>query len=176
MEPLGRISVVTSYDHDRTKTDTARWMPVHPAVKPLLNEWKLGGWARTYGRMPEPTDLVVPTPSEPRRKGRIRAVGSMLDDGWIWKRLRRDCDALGIPRRRSHDLRRTFITLAIGDGADENLLRRGTHAAPRHVMGLYNSVQWRTLCAQVQKLQMNRGPNLQQSLGPASRNTSERHD
>jgi integrase len=139
-ETLGRISVVTSYDHDRTKTDTAPWMPVHPAIKLLLNEWKLGGWVRTYGRMPEAADLVVPTPPEPQRKGRIRAVGSMLDDGWIWKRLRRDCARSAFtPRRRVHDLRRTFITLAIGDGADENLLRRGTHAAPRHVMGLYNS-------------------------------------
>lgn len=153
-ETLGRLAVTTSYDNGRTKTDTARYMPVHPSIKPLLNEWKLGGWARAFGRTPEPTDLVVPTPPEPRRKGRIREVGSMLDDGWIWKRAQKDCAALRIPKRRVHDLRRTGITLYVADGADSNLLKRGTHAPPRAVMDLYTSVEWATLCREVAKLKL----------------------
>jgi integrase len=80
-EPLGRIAVVTSYDHDKTKTETERWMPMHPAIAPLLAEWRLSGWARTYGRTPDPGDLVVPVPPEPRRKGRVRAVATMLNKG-----------------------------------------------------------------------------------------------
>jgi predicted ATPase len=70
----------------------------------------------------------------------------MLDDGWICKRAQKD-------------LRRMFITLAIEDGADENLLRRATYAAPRHVMGLYNSPQWRTLCRKLMKLNLRQSTN-----------------
>jgi len=77
-------------------------MPIHPAIKPLLAEWKLSGLAKTYGNAPEPTDFVVPTPPEPKRKGRIRVVESMLDDGWIWKRLRKDCAAP--PEKRANQL------------------------------------------------------------------------
>lgn len=156
VEPLGRIAVVTSYNHDKTKTETERWMPVHAAVAPLLAEWRLSGWVRAYGRTPEPGDLVVPVPAEPKRKGRVRTVGTMLNKDWIWKRLRWDCDTLGIRRRRVHDLRRTGISLAIEDGADELILKRGTHAPPRHVMALYTSVQWKTLCREVAKLALDR--------------------
>jgi integrase len=170
-ETLGRLAITTSYDTGRTKTDTSRYMPVHPSVRSLLNEWKLGGWARTYDRVPEPTDLVVPTPPEPRRKGRIREVGAMLDDGWVWKRLRRDCDALGISRRRTHDLRRTGITLYIADGADSNLLKRGTHAPPRSVMDLYTSVEWKVLCREIAKLKLPR-PADSATLVPADARTS----
>lgn len=87
--------------------------------------------ARTYGPTPEPGDLV-PVPPEPRRKGRVKPVGSMLDKDWIWKRAHWDCDALGLRHRRVHDLRRTGISLAIEDGAEELISsaartrRRGT--------------------------------------------------
>jgi len=114
------------------------------------------GWGRTYGRPPAPGDLVVPVPPEPKRKGRVRALGTMLNKDWIWKRLRWDCDVLGLRRRRVHDLRRTGISLAIEDGADELILKRGTHAPPRYVMALYTSVQWKTLCREVAKLTVER--------------------
>ncbi len=55
-----------------------------------------------------------------------------------------------------HDLRRTGISLAIEDGAEELILKRGTHALPRHVMALYTSVQWKTLCREVGKLTLER--------------------
>lgn len=55
----------------------------------------------------------------------------------FWKQL----DALGLPHRRVHDLRRTFISLAREDGADKDLLRRGTHQPPKDVMELYTTVR-----------------------------------
>lgn len=155
-EPLGRLSVVTSYDNDRTKTETERWMPVHPSLGGLLAEWRLSGWGAALGRQPEPGDLVVPVLPEPRRKGRVRWPGSMLSKDWVWKRLRADVRLLGARERRVHDLRRTGISLAIEDGAEEVILKRGTHAPPRHVMALYTSVQWKTLCREVAKLQLER--------------------
>jgi integrase len=173
-DTLGRMSVTTSYDNGKTKTATSRYMPVHPSAKSLLNEWKLGGWARTFGRVPVSTDLVVPTPPEAPRKGRRRAAGSMLDDAWVWKRLQKDVEALGFPRRRTHDLRRTGISLYIEDGADENILRRGTHAAPMHVMGIYTSVHWKTLCREVSKLRFARRPTSSAaSLLASGKNFSE---
>jgi integrase len=176
-DTLGRISVLTSYDNGQTKTDTARHMPVHPAVKSLLAEWKLSGWARTFGRKPEPGDLVVPTPPEPHRKGRAREVGSMLDDGWVWKRLQKDIEVLGFPHRRVHDLRRTGITLYREDGADERMLSRGTHAAPRDVMGMYTSVAWRTLCREISKLRLGgRAANSAVSLLPGTKTPRDSGD
>ncbi len=98
----------------------------------------------------------MPALPEPRRKGRVRWPGSMLNKDWVWKRLRPDVRLLGARERRVHDLRRTGISLAIEDGAEDLILKRGTHAPPRHVMALYTSVQWKTLCREVAKLTLER--------------------
>jgi integrase len=154
VDPLGRLDVLTSYDDGSTKTETDRWMPVHPALAELLAAWRLGGWARTWGRQPEPDDLVCPTPAEPRRPGRVVRVGSMRDRHWAWKRLRTDLVTLGLRHRRAHDLRRTGISLARSDGASRDVLGWGTHAPPRDVLGLYTSLEWEALCREVAKMQL----------------------
>ena len=151
-KPLARIVVTASNGKDTTKTETERWMPVHPVLRELLNEWKTG-WAGQVGRPYADDDLVLPAPKATNR-GPRKLAGSMLDKNWIWKRLQADLTTLGLRPRRAHDLRRTLISLAIADGADEAILRRGTHAAPKHVMGLYTSVEWETLCREVAKLQL----------------------
>ena len=155
VKPLGRLAVVTSYDNGKTKTGTERWLPVHPVLSSLLADWRRA-WHELYGRIPGADDLIVPTPPEPRRKGRIRAVGSMLDDGWIWKRHAADCSTLGIGRRRVHDLRRTAVSLYQDAGASADKLRWVTHAPPRDVMSLYTTLAWRTVCAEVLKLELPR--------------------
>ncbi len=152
--PLGRILVATSYDSGRTKTGAERSMPIHPALGALLAEWRLGGWARALGRIPGPDDLVVPVTPEPKRKGRRREVGAFRDKNYTWKRAQRDFACLGFRPRRVHDLRRTGISLAREDGADKDVLRRGTHAPPREVMELYTSVEWERLCVEVAKLKI----------------------
>lgn len=154
MEPLGRLEVSTSYDDGETKTETPRWMPVHPALAALLAEWKLMGWEAAFGHAPGPDDLVLPVTPEAKRKGRRKATGAMRDRHYTWKRAQKDLDLLGLRRRRVHDLRRTGITLARGDGADRDVLRRGTHAPPKDVMELYTSVEWSKLCAEVAKLRI----------------------
>jgi hypothetical protein len=67
-----------------------------------------------------------------------------------------DLKVLGLRRRRAHDLRRTGISLARGDGALEGILKWGTHAPGRDVMSLYTSVEWEKLCAEVAKLRVGR--------------------
>lgn len=152
-EPLGRLVIDRSYDGP-TKTGDERWMPVHPALAAVLAEWRLGGWARTFGRPPAPGDLVCPVPPEGPRKGRRKPEGAMRDKNWARKRLVRDLAALGLRHRRAHDLRRTGISLARSDGANADLLDRGTHAAPTEIMDLYTSPEWEALCREVAKLRI----------------------
>jgi integrase len=154
-QPLGRMLVMTSYDDGTTKTETERWMPIHPTLKGVLAEWLMGGWQRLFERRPGPDDLLCPVTPEDRL-GRKKAVGAMRDRHYAWKRFQWDLRQLGFRHRRAHDLRRTGISLARGDGALEGILKWGTHAPGRDVMSLYTSVEWEKLCAEVAKLRIGR--------------------
>jgi hypothetical protein len=121
--------------------------------KAVLAEWLLSGWAREFGRHPVDDDLVCPL-TEEQRKGRKKPVGAMRDRHYAWKRFQWDLKELGFRRRRAHDLRRTGISLARGDGASKEILRWGTHAPDRDVMSLYTSIEWEKLCAEVAKLKV----------------------
>ncbi len=65
-------------------------------------------------------------------------------------------EALGFRRRRFHDLRRTFITLARVDGARADLLEMITHAPRGDIINIYTSMPWPSLCAEVEKLKIER--------------------
>lgn len=155
-EPLGRLIIDRSYDGP-TKSGDERWMPVHPTLAGMLAAWRLGGWALAFGRPPAPDDLVCPVPAEPPRKGKRKPLGAMRDKDWCRKRLVVDLAALSFRHRRAHDLRRTGISLARSDGANADLLDRGTHAAPTEIMDLYTSPEWEALCREVAKLRVVRG-------------------
>jgi integrase len=152
-EPLGRLVVSTSYDHGMTKTDVIRWMPIHPALASILEAWRLGGWARTFGRPPTDDDLVVPVPA-PKNRGPRKLAGSMRDRHWARKRMVADFAALGLRHRRAHDLRRTGISLAQDGGADSRVLRWGTHAPPGETIDGYTSLAWTTLSRAVSMMLM----------------------
>jgi len=154
-EPLGRMVVKTSYDRGETKTGVLRWMPIHPALAAVLAEWKLGGWARTFSRMPTDDDLVCPVPPQ-KNKGPRRATGSMRDKNFAGKRIKKDLLALGLRHRRAHDLRRTGISLAQDGGADSRVLRWGTHAPPSETIDAYTTLSWGTLSRAVSCLALQR--------------------
>ena len=59
---------------------------------------------------------------------------------------------LGLRRRRGHDLRRTFITLAQVDGARRDLLEIVTHGPRGDIVSIYTTFPWPALCAEVAKL------------------------
>ena len=147
-EPLSRMNVVTSYDTGDTKTGEEREMPVHPVLGAMLAEWKLAGWPREFGRAPGPSDLVVPH-TKPTNRGPRVEFGGIRSDHDTYKRLRIDCDAIKIRRRRQHDLRRSGITLYREDGADKHILHRCTHGAGGEIMERYSSFAWPVLCAQI---------------------------
>jgi integrase len=148
LQPLGRIVVAHSYNRKRkriksVKTGQPRQMPVHPTLAKLLGTWLLGGWQRYMGRPSRPDDLLVPAGSE-----------GHLKDNTVHANLLHDLEQLGLRSRRTHDTRRTFITLAVADGARKDLLKWVTHGPSGDIMDMYMSPPWDALCAEVAKLRV----------------------
>jgi integrase len=148
VQPLARLSIIASYN-DRlkrekgVKTDNPRDVPVHPVLAKVLEAWRSEGWARLRGRPPTPDDLLIPS-----------ADGAHRTPALTWYYLQHDLEVLGLRRRRTHDMRRTFISLAQEDGARPDILRCISHGPPKSIMGLYTTLTWPALCAEVAKLQL----------------------
>jgi len=148
LKPLGRLLLARSYNIHRramkgVKTDVPRQVPVHPTLARVLAAWKLGGWERMIGRPPRLDDLIVPSP-----KGEVRNVHVGL------QQFHRDLEMLGLRKRRQHDLRRTFISLALADGARKDILRWITHGPSGDIMDAYTTLPWEAYCAEVAKLRI----------------------
>jgi integrase len=149
MMPLGRLSIAKSYNtklkaEKEVKTKAPRDVPVHAALAALLAEWKLSGWPAMFGRTPGPDDLIIPS-----RLGKNRSANHML------KKFHQDLERLGIRARRQHDLRRTFISLCLGDGGRSDILRWVTHSRPRTAtIDDYTTLVRNPLCEEVAKLRI----------------------
>jgi integrase len=140
-EPLGKLVIALSYDHATTTSKRPREVPVHPALAQLLNAWRGRGCTEILGRTPEPDDLLIPS-REQEMRSRHNTRNKLLED----------LERLGLPSRRGHDLRRTFITLARADGARAELLEMISHAPRGNIINIYTSMPWANLCAEVAKL------------------------
>ncbi len=141
-EPLGKLVVARSYEKERTKTQVSREVPVHPVLASILGAWRTIGWKATFGRDPNPDDLIVP-----------RADGTVWEAHDADDYFKADLETLGLRKRRGHDLRRTFITLTQVDGGRRDLLKVITHGASADdIINLYTSFPWPALCAEVAKL------------------------
>ena len=81
-------------------------------------------------------------------------------------------------KRRGHDMRRTFITLARTDGSIDGLLRWVTHGPTSDMMDVYSSPPWSALCAEVAKLKLavREGAVLALPVAEASRRWLRRED
>jgi hypothetical protein len=115
----------------KTKTQVPRRVPVHPTLARVLAEWKLAGWERTYGRIPTPDDLIAPTRNMTERTAQETP-----------KQLHEDLDTLGLRRRRGHDRRRTFITLAQVGGARRDLFETVTHGPHGDIVSICTTSPW----------------------------------
>jgi integrase len=155
--PLGMLTVALNWDSrlktvTTPKTEVVRRVPVHPTLAKVLAAWKLGGWERMFGRAPKPDDLIVPNRDGQHRHGQ-RTI----------RRFHEDLTRLGLRRRRKHDCRRTFISLARADGARPDILKLVTHGPPRDVMDDYSTIPFEALCTEVAKLRLElRGGQLLQ--------------
>jgi integrase len=159
-EPLGRLVVarsfsVRSHREKDVKTGRPRQVPVHPILREMLECWRDYGWAKVMGRAPRADDLIVPSLQGLNRRARHGR-----------KRFYDDLDRLGLRRRRFHDLRRTFISLCLSDGARKDVLRWVSHGGSGDVMDLYTSLPWSALCDAVAALRLST------STSPARRQLS----
>jgi len=151
-EPLGRLAVSKAMDRKRkrvkgTKTETTRYLPVHPALASLLAEWKLSGWQnmlrewralkRLEDRGPGLDDMIIPS-----RRGAPRSNSLVL------KRFYEDLDRVGLRKRRAYDTRRTFTSLTRAAGARKDLIDWLTHP-PTDMTSQYTTFPWETLCEAV---------------------------
>ena len=149
LEPLGRLLIASSWHTRRreekgTKTEQPRMVPVHPTLARILAEWKLGAWQVMMGRPAGPDDLIIPS-----RRGANRSRHHSLE------KFGEDLDRLGMRRRRQHDLRRTFISLARADGARKDVLEGVTHGAKSgDTIDLYTTLPWASVCEEVAKLKL----------------------
>jgi hypothetical protein len=57
-------------------------------------------------------------------------------------------------KRRQHDARRSFISLARSDGARKDVLEWVTHGPRGDIVDLYTTLPWELLCAEVAKLKI----------------------
>jgi len=148
LKPLGRLLVAHSYNTHlkkvkAVKTEVPRQVPVHPTLARVLAAWKLGGWERMLGRPPTPDDLIVPSPKGKHRNGHVAL-----------QQFHRDLATLDLRKRRLHDLRRTFISLAQADGARKDILHWITHGPSGDIMDAYTTLPWETYCTEVEKLRI----------------------
>ena len=147
-EPLGRLTVARSWNHDAktegsTKTERTRHMPVHPALAKVLAAWKLNGWHRYFGRAPKPDDLI-----SPNRNGEHRDTRRAL------KFFHADCEAVSLRVRRQHDSKRTFTSLARGDGARPDVVHWAVWGPTGSIMDAYTTMPWSSLCGEIAKLKV----------------------
>src|SRR5579883_94410 len=143
LEPLGRLLIASSWhtrkrEEKSTKTEQPRQVPVHPTLAKVLAEWKLGGWQVLMKRSAGPDDLIIPS-----RTGVHRSRHHSLE------KFGEDLDRLGLRRRRQHDLRRTFISLARADGARKDILETVTHGERGDIMDSYTTLPWPAVCEEV---------------------------
>lgn len=149
-EPLGKLEINTHWDLKKkimrpgTKTGPPRDMPVHPTLAKLLAAWHLSGFEAFTGSKPQPGDFIVPAPR-----------GGILSSSRTLTALHGDLAKLGLRRRRQHDSRRTFVSLARGDGADATgLLKWVTHGPQGEIIDEYTTPEWSKLCEAVSKLKI----------------------
>lgn len=155
VKPLGRVLVDSSWDFENRiekppKSGVDREVPVHPALARMLADWLAHGWERDQGRKPTPDDLLFPAPTTSRFRDRR---GGRFSTQEALELFHADLDTLGFRRRRLHDLRRTFVTIARRSAQKEHV-QWITHAPPTDIIDQYTSPEWEVMCAVVQKIEV----------------------
>lgn len=158
--PLPQIGIARAFQVTRgkigaPKVQRYRIVPVTAPMVEWLTSWRRWGWAEVFGREPTSADFIVPTPDRygaPRvmRPERAREL------------VHAACDAVGVRRRSSHDIRRTCGTLAEEAGVDVRAIDAVLHApASLTPSERYRHLSYTRLCAEISKL---RWPGMQLDL------------
>lgn len=146
--PLSRLTISRALKSEskkegETKTGAVKTVPVHDDLNARLAAWWETGWTETYGRAPAPGDLIVPTSAlRPVRPSQGR------------RDLARDCARVGVPFRRQHGFRHTWVSAALAQGLASDVVRWATHAPPAGAFGGYAQAPWPALCREVARLNL----------------------
>ncbi len=150
--PLGKLTIADAYDSiereesGQTKTGVTRHVPILPELDSILSAWR-DAWGRTYGKMPGPDDLVVPT-----------MYMTNYDASHACRKMTADLETLGLRAtgRNGHALRASFISHVQTDQANRDILKWVTHGQPQStIMDGYSRFTWDDLCREVAKLKID---------------------
>jgi integrase len=153
---IGRRTLGELYVHGQ-KTDTPRWVPVHPELAALLAQWKEHGFEEVFGRPPAEEDLMFPYIQKP---GSRKAQGTPVTSKVIWKELqtwlaRLNMLSIDQPRRPQHGLRRAGSSAMADEGVSEHDRRCITHAPDlSNMQERYDAPAWRRLSECVLKIRL----------------------
>ncbi len=157
--PLWRLTSSSTYNGRPTKTGVASIIPVHPVLAAMLASWR-HGWGQMFGRPPTAADPIVPrAPGKGRDApgtAHTKKTGGDLMDRILAK--------LEIPPApmKAHALRSTFISLALEDGADRELIKRITHPPTKKGNDAFDRYDranyWPRLCPEIMKLSISPKP------------------
>jgi integrase len=147
--PLPRVVLAESWNwHSKklnpTKTGAQRSAPLLPEAELFLNRWR-SRWAAQFGRDPQPGDLIFPRVSP--TEGLTYVRHDVVRDAFHTTLAR-----LGLRRRRVHDARRSFVSLAIEAGARREAIFSCTHARQGDILSSYTEVSHGSKCAELGKL------------------------
>lgn len=153
-EPLGGLQCNSQYDDQPLKTEkkideAPRWIPVHPVLATMLDEWKRVGFEQVFRRKPTEQDFIVPCRAAPKAAGHNRGGGKNHSRSSCYKMFCRMLKTIGVETQTLHATRHTFITLARRDGADKDVLEKITHNARGEMIDIYTHVDWSPLCEAV---------------------------
>lgn len=168
--PLRALLVASALETKRgtikpTKTGVVKVVPVHSTLAMLLDEWRAGGWQAQQGREPTADDLIVPLPPDDARARTRRKDAEPFRTYYYAGRRWRDQDlpALEWRTRRHYDLRSTFVTLCLDDGADQEVIEHAVTHVRRSgsaFAGYARGDRWLRACAEVAKLRISLGPSV----------------
>lgn len=150
--PLDRLVVARNWSTRRretiaTKTRSVRRVPIHPALRALLDQHR-AIWIECFGGEPGRGDLIFP------RRWRDELLPQYQPQ--VLAAWKRDLDAIGVEARPLHSARHTFLTTAIANGADEAAAFACTHG-DGSIRGIYRHWRWDSLCNAVLKIPIRKG-------------------
>lgn len=157
-----RINVTKSWDwRDAVlrspKSGITRAVAVAPWLQDVLRWQVQEGLPQVIGRPATPGDILFPARARGRRGKGCRVVGvphRMLGSS-IYRGFQRALARLGLPRRRFHDLRRTFKTLAIHFAISAEVRDWMTHPRAMDVRRLYEERLWEVMVREIAKFEVS---------------------
>ena len=128
-----------------------------------IDAWRISSIITFPAVVEVPVRSALPLPPDTAERRRARHGEPYRSNDYSGTRWRyKDLPALGWRHRRHYDMRATFITLAIEDGANPDVIEtRVTHSRKaRNVFDGYNcGLHWERTCAEISKLRITRGPH-----------------